>query len=305
MNKPLKYGLFLFAAVAGIELVIFVIFELLTKNLGFFSLLKFTIFVLAILLSSFFVVFIVLNTVPYFRKFLIKERSLTRFQNLSHPLLLKLSLEAPGTYHHSLTVANLSYNAAKAIGADTILARIGGYYHDIGKLKDPLLFIENQDTAENGIIFENLPDIKNRAKQIIDHVHYGLLLGQEHSLPEEIAGFIAEHHGTTTTLYFVNAAQKINPKINTDIFTYPGPKPLSRETAIVMLADAIEATLRLVKNIDSDKIAQIVDEAINNRLNERQLDLAGLTQKDVEKIRDSFIKTLGTVHHQRINYRKN
>lgn len=303
-NKAIKYGLFLFLTTAFVQIVILTLFEILTKNIPFFSLLKMFLFILAIVISSLIVSIIVLNTVPYFRKFLIRERSLQRFQSLTHPLLIKLSMEAPGTYHHCLSVANLSYNAAKSVGADPVLTRIGAYYHDIGKLSNPQLFIENQKKAEDDIIFENLSDLKNNAKNIIIHVHDGLRYAKEHNLPSEITSFIAEHHGTTQTLYFVTMAKKINPNISLDIFTYPGPKPLSKETAIVMLADAIEAKLRLVKDIGSIDIQNTVYEIILQRIKEKQLELSGLNQNDLNIIQNSFIKTLSTIHHQRINYKK-
>jgi hypothetical protein len=304
INKAVKYGLFLFLVTAFTEITILSLFELLTKNLSFFSLLKFSLFVLAIDISSLIITLIVLNTVPYFRKFLIRERSWQHYQSLTHPLLLKLSIEAPGTYHHSLAVANLSYNAAKAIGADAILTRIGAYYHDIGKAINPGNFIENQKEEKPTIIFENINDLKKGAKNIIVHVQDGLEAAKQYNLPPEISAFIAEHHGTTQTLYFVNEAKKRNANISLDVFTYPGPKPLSRETAIVMLADAIEAKLRLIKDINNLDINNTVNEVIHERLDQKQLELSGLNQLDIQKIHQSFIKTLSTIHHQRINYKK-
>lgn len=305
INKAVKYGLFLFLATAFTQIIILSLFEILAKNLPFFSLLKFLLYILAITISSLIITLVVLNTVPYFRKFLMKERSLQRFQSLTHPLLLKLSVEAQGTYHHSLSVANLSYNAAKAIGADAVLTRIGAYYHDIGKLSNPRMFIENQkDKNPDNIIFQNISDIKSNAKDIIGHVSDGLRYAKENNLPPEITGFVAEHHGTTQTLFFVNAAKKLNPNITLDIFTYPGPKPLTRETAIVMLADAIEAKLRLVKDIKTLDIQTTVNEIISERVDQKQLELSGLNQYDLSAIQASFVKTLTTIHHQRINYKK-
>lgn len=304
INKAIKYGLFLFLITAFTQIIILALFEIITKNLAFFSLLKFSLFILSIIISSLIITLIVLNTVPYFRKFLIRERSLQRFHSFSHPLLLKLSMEAPGTYHHSLSVANLSYNAAKAIGADPVLTRIGAYYHDVGKLANAQSFIENQKDQNPEIIFQNISDLKNNAKEIIGHVSSGLKYAKDYNLPPEITGFIAEHHGTTQTLYFVNAAKKINPDVSLDVFTYPGPKPLTRETAIVMLADAIEAKLRLVKDIKTIDIENTVHQIIAERIEQKQLELSGLNQHDLNTIRSSFVKTLSTIHHQRINYKK-
>jgi hypothetical protein len=244
---------------------------------------------------------LLINTIPYLKQFILTDRSLNRYQNLSHPLLLRLSLEAPGTYHHSLMVANLSYKAAKEIGANCILARTGAYYHDIGKLQNPEIFIENQ-YQQDPLKTTNIQKIKLFAKKIINHVNFGIKLAKTYNLPPEIIIFIAEHHGTTTTLFFYNTAKKINSRINIKDFTYPGPKPLSAESAIVMISDAVEAKLRLIKDINKNNITETVNQIINDRILKNQLNLSGLNPSQINKIRKSLIETLITINHQRISY---
>lgn len=303
MNKPLKYGLFLTLTIGITFIVTILIFEALTSKMLFFSVGKLSLLLFTSFIASLIITIIIINTIPYFKKFLLEQRSMIRFQNLSHPLLVKLSLDAPGTYHHSMMVGNLAYKAAKEIKADAISTRIGAYYHDIGKLKDPNLFIENykNQTIPN---YETIKDLKKVAKEIIDHVEYGLVLAKKNNLPPQMMAFIAEHHGTTSTMYFYDRAKIIDSKISISDFTYPGPKPLSEETAIVMLADAIEAKLRLIKDINPEIILKIVDETIEERIKQKQLDLSGIDHVKIRKIRNSFIETLHSIHHQRIEYNK-
>lgn len=304
-NKTIRLSLFLALYIALIQIITFGLFNILTKNIPFLNSIKIIFFIITAFISAFLIVIVILNTIPYLKKFFITERSLLRYQSLSNPLLLKLSTNAPGTYHHSLQVANLAYKAAQAIKADAILARTGAYYHDIGKLEDPLLFIENQSEKENDLIIKNATELKKIAQKIINHVNYGLKLAKENNLPPELMAFIAEHHGTTSPLFFILKIKEKNPKISTKELIYPGPKPLSIESAIVMLADAIEATLRIIKNIEILEIEKVVDQIINERIEQNQLNLSGLNSEKIKKIRNSFINTLSTIHHQRINYGKN
>lgn len=304
MTKPINYSLFLISfSIVLVALGIF-IFDLLTKNMySFFGLKAVILLIISSIIGSI-ISIIAATTIPYFKEFLLSFRSLLRFESLSHPLLIKLSLEAPGTYHHSLMVANLAYQAAKAINADAILTRVGSYYHDIGKLSDPRAFIENQKSNLDLVNFNNYSknDLHESSKTIINHVTFGLKLAQKYSLPKEIAAFIPEHHGTTHTRYFYREAQKRKFQVKKNDFRYPGPKPLSREIAIVMLADAIEARIRLIDKLDKEKILEIVDQVIFDRLREKQLNLCGLNDMELKKIRNSFISTLSTIHHQRIDY---
>lgn len=303
MNKPLKYGLFLTLVVAVTQIITVIIYELIAYSRIDFTFIKIILLIIISLISASIVVAVIINVIPYLKQFILNDRSFLRFQNLSHPLLMRLSLEAPGTYHHSLMVANLAYQAAKSIKADAILARVGSYYHDIGKLKNPEIFIENQKNPQ-AFTSNNLKQINSVAKKIINHVNYGLVLAKKHNLPPKIMAFIAEHHGTTTPQYFLNAAKKIDPKVKISDYSYPGPKPLSAESAIIMLSDAIEATLRLVKDISADDITKTVDQIMSERIKQKQLDLSGLDNIKLKKIKKSFIETLSNINHQRISYTK-
>lgn len=296
MNKPLKYGLFLVLLITAVIFVISLIFNFIGNSYLF-------LFLIA-LISSVIITVIVIFTSPVLKDFLATYRTMMRLENLSHPLLLQLSLEAPGTYHHSLMVANLANRAAKAIGADSILTRIGGYYHDIGKLKNPAFFIENEIKGENPHAEINSP--KKSVKLIINHVAEGIEMAQENHLPREIIDLIEQHHGTTVVSFFYKQAEEKSANRGTTVkksdFRYPGPKPLSTEAAILMFADAIEAKIRLCSKITPLIIRETIDEIINNRIKEKQLELSGLNQSEIERIRQSFIETLSTMFHQRIKY---
>lgn len=300
MKKPIKYSLFLVVAITLINLIIFLLFSLIWKNLPMYSLIQIIIFTLACLVSAITIAFLVIFTAPVLKDFLITYRRLLRLENLSHPLLMRLSAEAPGTYHHSIAVANLANKAAKAIGADSLLTRIGGYYHDIGKLKNPQNFIENQKNEEN--IHEKLDNPKESVQLIIEHVKNGLKLAEEYKLPQEVIAFIPEHQGTMLINYFYEKSKESGLKIKKSDFRYPGPKPLSRETAVLMLADAIEAIIRLLDNVTPEKIQEIVDNVIKERLNDNQLELSGLTMREINTMSNSFIETLLSMFHQRIEY---
>ncbi len=300
-EKPLKYGLFLVGIITVINLVIIGVFSIAWHNLPYLSFLQFIYFFLTSFISAFIVSLAVLFTAPVLKDYLATFRRLLRLESFSHPLLLKLSLEAPGTYHHSLTVANLAYKAAKAIKADSLLTRIGGYYHDIGKVENPAFYIENQKKGENSP-HENIKDPKKSAQIIIGHVKYGIKLGKEYNLPTEVIAFIPEHHGTSRIKYFFELAKKMGLKPREKDFSYPGPKPLSLETAILMLADVIEAKIRLLDKVDKEKITRTVNEAVREKIKEKQLELSGLTQHQLDEICQSFIETLCVMHHQRIKY---
>lgn len=302
MQKPFKYGLFLFLTIFAISLAMNFLFSLLIKNQLIFSNAHFLIILLIAITTSLITSILVIFTTPILRDFLITYRTLLRLEALSHPLLRRLSTEASGTYNHSTMVANLSNKAARAIGADSLLARVGGYYHDIGKLKNPEMYIENQTNIENR--HEELDDPKKSAKIIINHIKEGIKLAKENRLPDEVISMIASHHGTTLISYFYEKAAINNPKIKKGYFQYPGPKPMSKEAAIIMLADAIEAKTRLIKNITLKDIREVVEETLCTRFNEKQFDLAGLTSGDVNKIKNTFIDTLAVIFHQRIDYPK-
>ena len=227
-----------------------------------------------------------------------------RFENLSNPLLLRLSYEAPGTYHHSLNVSNLAQRACKEIGADSLLARVAAYYHDIGKLDSPNRYIENQAHAEIPTD-ESKSSIKKDAKEIISHVQKGVEIANDNNLPEDLIAVIQEHHGTTRAEYFFERAKEKGVKMKFTDFRYPGPTPQSKESAIIMLADNIEAIARSKEYLSDNIIASIVEKAIENKLSEGQLSDAGFSESEIAKIRSSLIQTMSSVYHQRISYENN
>jgi hypothetical protein len=226
---------------------------------------------------------------------------LLELSNPNHVLLKRLLLEAPGTYHHSLMVGNLAEASAEAIGANPLLVRVGAYYHDIGKIKRPEYFVENQrgfDEPHNKIA----PALS--ALIIISHVKEGVELAGEARLPQVIIDFIAEHHGTSLAKYFYNQAieEEGEGMVNEDSFRYEGPKPQTKEVALVMLADAVEAAVRSLPNPNVDNIRAMVRKIIRDKLNDRQLEECDLTFKDLDVLADSFCKVLEGVYHKRIEY---
>lgn len=292
MDKPLKYGLFLISSITAIIFVVFAVLNLIGSSI--------LVNLISALISAIVISLLVIFTAPVLKDILATYRTMMRLENLSHPLLLELSLETPGTYNHSLTVSNLANRAAKAIGANSILTRIGGYYHDIGKAKNPEYFIENQTPGENPHAEINNP--KKSAEIILNHVSNGVKMAEENHVPKEIIDLIEQHHGTTTIFYFFDQAKKNNYKTNKEDFRYPGPKPMTPEAAILMLADAIEAKIRLVPKITPLVIRETVDEIIAQRIKEKQLELSSLSPEKIERIRESFNETLSTMYHQRIKY---
>ncbi|HEY65895.1 MAG TPA: HDIG domain-containing protein [Caldilineae bacterium] len=220
----------------------------------------------------------------------------------THPLLRQLLLKAPGTYHHTILVSNLGERAAEAVGADPLLTRVGAYYHDIGKTLRPYFFVEN--LAEGTNPHDRL-DPYTSAKVIISHVKDGLDMARKHRLPSRVRAFIPEHHGTTLVTYFYRKAQEQageGEEIDKEAFRYPGPRPQSKETAIIMLADACESAVRAERPASREEIDQIVARIIHNRLMEGQLDESDLTLKDLHLIRQTFVRILQGIHHPRIQY---
>jgi putative nucleotidyltransferase with HDIG domain len=224
---------------------------------------------------------------------------LLEMSQLSQPLLLRLQDEAPSTFQHSVIVANLAEKGAHTIGADALLARVGCYYHDIGKLLRPGFFIENQLGGDNP---HDALDPADSARIISDHVTDGLNLARQYKVPAKVAQFIPEHHGTRTVTYFYRQAAEENPDVDPDAFRYPGPKPQSRETAIAMLADSCEAAVRSNPDHSAETIDHIVDEVYNERLAEGQLDESDLTLRNIRALAESFKATLRAVYHPRVEY---
>lgn len=224
----------------------------------------------------------------------------------NQPLLKRLQFEAPGTYHHSLMVSNLCEAAAEAIGANPILARVGAFYHDIGKLKRPLFFVENQSYF--GIENPHSKLNPRLSKMVITaHPKDGVELAKEYGLPPVINNFILQHHGEGLASYFYNQAVKEEgvENVKEEQFRYTGPKPNMKETAILMIADAVESAVRSLKNPTSEEIEKIIDKIIVERLNDGQLTDSPLTLHDIKVIASTFSRILRGMQHNRIKYQEN
>jgi len=219
----------------------------------------------------------------------------------THPLFRQLLLEAPGTYHHSIVVSNMAERAAQAIGADALLVRVGSYYHDIGKILRPYFFIENQSDGNNP---HDRLDPQTSAEIIIAHTTDGLQLARRHGLPDRVCDFILEHHGTTYVGFFYQLASQSNggEPVDDAKYRYPGPKPQSKETAIVMLADSIEALVRAKRPTTQEETEALIRRVVTERLTSGQLDSADLTMRDLDRIRMAFLGILRGVFHPRIDY---
>jgi putative nucleotidyltransferase with HDIG domain len=224
---------------------------------------------------------------------------LMELAQINQPLLHRLQDEAPGTFHHSIIVGNLAERAADAIGADSLLVRVGCYYHDVGKLLQPGFYVENQMGGENP--HERLePQVS--AQIVSEHVRGGVDLARKYRLPQTVTAFISEHHGTRLVTYFYRKASQKQGEVDATDFTYPGPKPQSRETGLAMLADSVEATVRSSPDHSPERIDALVDEVITERAIEGQLDDCDLTLRDLKTIADSFRATLRGVYHPRLEY---
>lgn len=230
---------------------------------------------------------------------LVTNAKLLELSNPNQHLLHRLLLEAPGTYHHSIIVANLADAAASAIGANALLARVGAYYHDIGKLKRPLYFKENQ-IGDNP---HDRTDPRVSAAILTAHPRDGLQLAQKEHLPQEIAEMIQQHHGDSPVLYFYDKAKKLyGDDIDIASFRYDGPRPARRETAVVMLADVVEAATRSMPSHEPQKIEQLIRKLLRDKMTDGQLDKSQLTFHDLDLIADAFYTVLSGVFHERIEY---
>ncbi|HEV8354578.1 MAG TPA: HDIG domain-containing protein [bacterium] len=244
---------------------------------------------------------IAIGALPYLEHLfgLVTPIKLLELSNPGHPLLRRLQMEAPGTYHHSIMVANLAEAAAEAVGADAILARVGTYYHDIGKIKRPVFFIENQVGVENPHD-KMSPNLS--ALTVMAHVRDGLEYAREFRLPQAVADFIPQHHGTNLVTYFYHQAVERGDAPEEEAFRYEGPRPKTRETAIVMLADAAEGAARAMTRPAPDRLEQMVRRIIREKLEDGQLDECDLTFHDLTVITDTFTRLLASMFHPRVEY---
>jgi len=231
------------------------------------------------------------------------DLTLLELSNFDRPLLRELARKAPGTFNHSMTMGTIAEAAAEKIGANSLLARVGAYYHDIGKTIEPQGFVENQMDSQN--LHDNLTP-EESAKLILKHVNEGIELARQQKLPQELIDFIPMHHGTTVSNYFYEKAKTLYgaDKVKVDDYKYPGPKPNSRETVIVMLADGCESAVRSITEPDASKVENMISNIFNSRLKEGQLDEAPITFSDISKMKEAFLSILISQHHRRIKYPK-
>jgi cyclic-di-AMP phosphodiesterase PgpH len=235
---------------------------------------------------------------------IITNVSLLEYSDLNHPLLKELLIKAPGTYHHALIVSNLAEQAAEAVGANPLLARVGSYFHDIGKLEKPEYFSENislkkKDRSKHEKLSPSMSSLI-----ITNHVKKGIELAQSYKLPPAIVDFIEQHHGSSLVYYFYHKAleNKAPQDIKEEQFRYPGPRPQTKEVAIVSLADAVEATTRSLQDPTPARIKGLVKEIINNKFIDGELDECELSFKDLHKIENVFTRLSVSVHHGRVEY---
>lgn len=229
------------------------------------------------------------------------NQTLLELADMNRPLLRRLALEAPGTYAHSINVANLAEAAARAIGADSLLARVGTYYHDVGKIAKPQYFIENQPQGRNP--HDRLKPSMSAAI-VRGHVLEGVRLADQYKLPQSVTAFIREHHGTQSIGFFLEQARQLNPAadINPAEFAYPGPRPQSRETALLMLADSVESAARVLQDPTPERIGALVNRIVETKIAAGQLDECPLTFGELSRVKEQFVKVLTGMYHHRIDY---
>ena len=233
----------------------------------------------------------------------VSDVTLMELADTNNPLLRELAEKAPGTFQHSMQVANLAEEAIRKIGGNSLLTRAGALYHDIGKAEMPIYFIENQ---AGGINPHDEMSFEESASIIISHVLSGIQKAKAAKLPDQVIDFIRTHHGTTNTTYFLALYKKNNPDIIVDeeLFRYPGPIPYSKETAVLMMADAVEAASRALRQYDADSIDSLVENIIDIQADQHQFDNADITLKDISGIKKLFKKKLRSIYHVRVEYPK-
>jgi len=228
---------------------------------------------------------------------------LLELSNMNLPVLKDLAVLAPGTYHHSVVVGTLAEKAAEAIGVNALFARVSAYYHDIGKLQQPQYFVENQKDGHNP--HDDLsPNMS--ALILVSHVKDGVAYAKEHGLPRPLVDAIPEHHGTRLIRFFHEKAKQLaiedGREVDESEFRYPGPKPRSKETAVLMLADSVEAISRTLSDTSPANLRLMIERAIQDVLDDDQLDECSLTLGDLSKISEAFLSVLAGMHHQRVEY---
>ena len=230
---------------------------------------------------------------------LVSDVSLLELSDTNSPLLKELSNKAPGTFHHSMNVANLAESSANEIGGNSMLARVGALYHDIGKMDNPSYFTENQVTGTNP--HDKLSSLES-VNIILDHVSKGVEIAKKNNLPNRIIDFIRTHHGTSVIHYFYENDLNLNLKPNIEDYKYSGPKPFSKETALVMMCDSVEAATKSLENPDSEKINSFVETIIDKQIENNQFENCSITFKDIKDIKNVIKKKLANIYHIRVEY---
>ncbi|MDR0800362.1 MAG: HDIG domain-containing protein [Endomicrobium sp.] len=254
-------------------------------------------------LNGAFGIIIILVFMPLFEKLFSRTTNikLIELSDFNNPLLKRLMLEAPGTYHHSIMTADIAEQAANVINDNSLLARVGAYYHDIGKLNSPQYFIENQ-VSDNNPHDGLTPAMSNLI--LVSHVKDGVTLAKKYNIDNEIINIIGQHHGTTSIHTFYRRALEESPDTDIENFRYPGPKPATKIAAIVMIADSSEAACRCIEEPTATRIKDTVEKIINNKFTDGQFSDCPITLKDLEAIRNSIISTIIGIYHIRIEYKE-
>lgn len=242
-----------------------------------------------------------IGLLPFFESTfnILSDMKLIELSSPNHPLLKKILIEAPGTYHHSVMVANLADTACESIGANGLLARVGAYYHDIGKTVRPRYFIENQHGEKNP--HDTLPPERSR-DIIIAHAEDGAKMLEKYKMPSEIIDIARQHHGTSLLKFFLFKAKEEGREVEEEDYRYAGPKPQTKEIAIISIADSVEAAVRSMKDPTTDKISQLVQAIVKDKLQDGQFDECDLSMKEIKVIQRTFCETLNGIFHSRIEY---
>jgi putative nucleotidyltransferase with HDIG domain len=226
--------------------------------------------------------------------------TLLELSDLNRPLLKRLQLEAPGTYHHSMVVGSLAEAGAEAISANSLLARVQAYYHDIGKLSKPEYYAENEPASSRSRHDKLSPSMSTLVLK--SHIAEGLDMARKHRLPMAVQDAIPEHHGTMVMAFFYHKALEQDPNARREDFSYPGPKPRSKETAILMLADGVEGASRALAEPTPSRVRGLVSRIVDERVQQGQMDECGLTLQDLARVRDAFFPVLTAIFHVRAPY---
>lgn len=300
VKQEQRYNIFVNGIIVGAVNVLTLAAFGLAKGLGIIDSLNGSGYAL---LSGILSAILTLGTLPIWENVfnVLTPLKLLELSNPNQPLLKRLLLEAPGTYHHSIMVGNLSEAAAEAISANPLISRVGSYYHDIGKLMRPYYFAENQFGMENP---HNKLQPMQSAEIILSHTQDGIALGKKNKLPKEIIDIIDQHHGTTTVSYFYYKAKELNPDMNIPIdeFRYKGQKPQTKEAAIVMMADSSEAAVRSIKDLTKEKIEDMVRKVVKGKVDDGQMEECNITLLEIELSINAFVNVLTGIYHDRIEY---